>query len=90
MFRGCGLPAEEALQVSCDPLSFPLVTDHTFELSHGAVNHLKTQTRLHIITLNIKIIQVVSHHIGVHLLHTCSCTTGVSQCFIILTVPHLH
>lgn len=48
MFSGRGLPAEEALQVSCDPLAFPLVSDQTFELSQEAVYHLETHTPPHI------------------------------------------
>lgn len=47
VFSGCGLPAEEDLQVSCDPLSFALVSDHTAELIQGAVHHLETPTIIH-------------------------------------------
>ena len=41
---GHSLPAEEALQVSSDSLSFALVSDHMAELRQGAVYHLETQT----------------------------------------------
>lgn len=44
VFGGRGLPAEEALQVSGDPLSPTLVSDHTLELRQEAVHQLQRQT----------------------------------------------
>lgn len=41
---GCGLPAQEVLQVAGDPLSLGLVSNHTLELCQTAVHQLEAAT----------------------------------------------
>lgn len=48
VFSGRALPAEEALQVSGDPLSPTLVSDHILELRQEAVHQLQRRTPQHI------------------------------------------
>lgn len=42
---GRGLPPEETLQMSCDPLTFVLVLDYTTQLIQETLDHLETQHR---------------------------------------------